>query len=37
VNNPVEKPLTERPMELILREFWRFAHALGGGPKRPDF
>jgi hypothetical protein len=37
VKNPVEKPLTGRPMKLILREFWLFAHALGGGADRPDF
>jgi hypothetical protein len=37
VNNPVEKPVADRPMELILREFWRFAHALGGRRKQPVF
>jgi hypothetical protein len=37
VKNPVEKPSTGRPMELILREFWLFAHALGSDSVGPVF
>jgi hypothetical protein len=37
VNNPVEKPSGVRPMKLILREFWLFAHGLGGGSAGPVF
>jgi hypothetical protein len=37
VKNPVEKPSAGRPMKLILREFWLFAHALGGGFAGPVF
>jgi len=32
VKNPVENPLNLPAMKLILREFWLFAHGLGGVP-----